>query len=241
MLGTGPLDARTVELLSEAGRYDLRATSNANAETLLSQILDVPTRWGYNRSPGAPLYLLPAFFLMANFWMFGRSTFLPEPILELAKRFEAAPDAGDATQSLLPSGFEEAALSVSRKFSVVVKESEGNPIASSGLEEVVEECRATWGRASSGYRLRVRHRAPAAGTRRPAWADSLARPHPPLVREASVRPVARKGCRMVDGTGARSATGRRPLPLPPDLLDLGGQRGGVRHGRRNGRRARTIA
>ena len=145
MVGTDTLDVRTVGLLLEAGRYDCVLTSNTNAKTLVSQFLDAPAWRLYNRDAGAPLYLLPAFLSLTNLWLFGRGAFFLEPILELAGRFEANCGVGDTVQPLLPSGFESAALSISRKFSAVVKSFEGGVITSSELEEIIEECRSTWG------------------------------------------------------------------------------------------------
>ncbi len=145
-LGSGPLDAGLVGLFSDAGRYDCLNTSEANVEALMSQILDVPIWRRSNRNSGAPLHLLPTILSLPNSWIYGRGI-VNEFILEVVRQFEA--EAENVMPSLLPSHIEGSILSVSHKFSAVIKATVEGSISAEGMEDVIEECRSNWGERRS--------------------------------------------------------------------------------------------
>ena len=169
VLGEGPLSVGALSLLLDAGRYDCAFTSEANAEVLVSRLLDGPIRLRTRRTLEGPLHLLPTILSSTSQYTFGRDALFHGPVVKIAREFQTGIEARMGGASLLPSALDATALSISKKFAALVNGRGGAVGITAGMEEVVEDFRAAWGErpAVVAFACAVAHlpRRPGARTR----------------------------------------------------------------------------
>jgi hypothetical protein len=145
VLGGEALDRRLIKLLCKAGRYDCILTSNKNAHGMVSYFLSVvPTRHDVGTG-GAPLFLLPAFFLLAESWNVGRNRYLYDLFSRTVKRFKSEVQSTAELDLPFQFDFAQQAFELSCKIANVA---EGDALAlNSALpwEGLIEDCRKMWG------------------------------------------------------------------------------------------------